>query len=87
MRAQTRLSAFDATLADLTVPSDLLACHSALQSVISLAREACVRHRQVLIAPRSAMSADASAAAAGAELLLTQARQDLVTRLFPPKAS
>jgi hypothetical protein len=87
MSTLARLSALERTLAALTVPSDLLAVHAALHSVIGLARESCVRHRQVLIAPRSATSADASAAAAGAMLLLTQARQDLVTRLFPPKAS
>jgi hypothetical protein len=87
MRTLARLSAFEKTLTALPVPSDLFAVQAALLSVIGLAREACVRHRQVLIAPRSATSADASAAAAGAVLLLTQAHQDLVTRLFPPKAS
>jgi len=87
MGTLARLSAFDKALTALPVPSDLLAVHAALHSVIGLAREACTRHRQVLIAPRSDTSADASAAAAGAVLLLTQARQDLVTRLFPPKAS
>jgi hypothetical protein len=87
LRTLARLSALEKTLDALAVPSDLFAVHAALQSVVGLAREACVRHRQVLIAPKSATSADASAAAAGAVLLLTQARQDLVTRLFPPKPS
>jgi hypothetical protein len=87
MRTLARLSAFEKTLTALPVPSDLFAVHAALRSVIGLAREACVRHGQVLIAPRSATSADASAAAAGAVLLLIQAHQDLLTRLFPPKAS
>jgi hypothetical protein len=87
IRTLARLSAFERTLTALPVPSDLVAVHAALHSVIGLAREACVRHRQVLIAPRPATSADASAAAAGAVLLLTQAHQDLLTQLFPPKAS
>jgi hypothetical protein len=87
MRTLARLSVFEKTLTALAVPSDLFAVHAALHSAIGLAREACVRHRQVLIAPKSATSADASAAAAGSVLLLTQAHQDLLTRLFPPKAS
>jgi hypothetical protein len=86
-RALTRLSALEKTLTALEVPSDLLAVHAALHSVIGLAREACVRHRQVLVAPHAGTAADSSAAAAGAVLLLTQAHRDLVTQLFPPKPS
>lgn len=87
MRTLAKLSALERTLTPLKAPPDLVAVHAALHSVIGLAREACVRHRQVLVAPEAATAADSSAAAAGAVLLLTQAHRDLVTRLFPPKPS
>lgn len=84
-RTIARLAAFETSLAAVQPPSDIAAVHAALLSVIHLAREACLRHRQDLVTSSLAGAANASAAAAGAALLLAQARQDLVTHLFPPK--
>jgi len=86
-RAIARLESMRASLAGIQAPEDLSSVQSALAAVIGLAHDACVRHRQVLVAPDSYIASGASASAAGAILLLAQARQDLVTRLFPPKAS
>jgi hypothetical protein len=86
-RAAARLAAVTASLATITPPADLASVHSALTSAVQLARAACETHRRGLVAPNALGAAGASAAAAGARLLVDQARQDLVTRLFPPKAS
>ena len=86
-RAIARLESMRSQLAEIKPPEDLVAVQSALAAVIGLSHDACARHRQVLVAPDPYVSSGASASAAGAILLLAQARQDLVTHLFPPKAS
>jgi hypothetical protein len=85
-RSLARLANLAAALPRVTPPKLLTGVHGVIGSVVSLSSEACAKHRQDLIAPSSTVSADASAAAAGALLLLAQARQDLLTQLFPPKA-
>ena len=85
-RALARIASYESVLRAVTPPDDLATVHAALLSVVGLARQACSLHREVLEAPDPAIAHGASAAAAGALLLYTQAHQDLVTHLYPPKA-
>lgn len=83
--ARERLQAAGALLEDRAPPDDLADVHATLASAVYLAREAIARRLQAAASGAEATSRDASSAAAGALLLLSQAREDLVARLFPPK--
>ena len=85
LAAQTRLARFKTTLDAITVPDDLRAVHATLVSSVNMASVACVRRKQAIIAPDMAVAREASAAASGAQLLLDQARRDLLAQMAPPK--
>jgi hypothetical protein len=84
-RSLTRVEGFATALPGVTPPAVLASVHGVIGTVVTLAHEAIAKHRQTLFAPNSKVSAEASAAAAGALLLLDQSRRDLLTQLFPPK--
>ena len=66
-------------------PADLLGVHSTLLSALFMARQATERRRQAVIAPNLTVAQEASAAASGAVMLLSQARADLLAQLVPPR--
>ena len=70
---------------DVVPPPDLADVHATLVSALNLAREACSRRRLAIATTDRTMGLEASAAAAGATMLVAQARENLVARLYPPK--
>jgi hypothetical protein len=83
--ASERLRKFIETVALIQPPQELADVHATLASALSMADHACAR-RRLAVAIMSGPSAEqASSAAAGALLLLDQARTQLVQRLYPPK--
>jgi hypothetical protein len=72
-------------LAKLSAPEDLMDVHATFVSALHLAREACRRRALALAANDRTLALEASASASGAMMLVDQARQNLVTRLYPPK--
>jgi len=83
--AQARIETAASLLDDGAPPDDLADVHATLTSAVHLCREALARRLQAATSGAAATARDASSAAAGALLLLSQARDDLVARLFPPK--
>jgi hypothetical protein len=83
--AESRLRLVEKDLGRLSPPQDLAAVHSTFMSTLAMARQACISRRQAVVTNNVQTAREASSAAAGALLLVTQARQDLVTGLYPPK--
>jgi len=83
--AAARLDAALSGLAAIEPPEDLADVHATLVSATHLAREAVARRQRAAATASAATDRDAASAAAGALLLVGQARSDLVARLFPPK--
>jgi hypothetical protein len=84
-RALDRLERVRAGLAAVTPPDDLAAVHTAMSGTVQMAIEACARRRQAIVTGRLQTAREAAAAAAGALLLVDQARRDLVAGLYPPR--
>jgi hypothetical protein len=82
--AESHLGRIAPILAKLAPPEDLSDVQATLLSAVHLAVEACKRRRVALAAGNTGLAREASASAAGAGMLADQARQSLVTRLFPP---
>jgi hypothetical protein len=72
-------------LDELVPPEDLADVHATFISALHLAREACARRRLAIATTDRTAGLEASAAAAGATVLVGQARENLVARLYPPK--
>jgi hypothetical protein len=84
-RAGTRLRDLMAALDALTPPPDLVDVHATLVSAMRMADHACARQRLSVALRSQPIAQEASSAAAGALLLAGQAREQLVSRLYPPK--
>ncbi len=84
-RSEAKLQKMSALIDRVTPPEDLRAVHETLASAVSMAREACSRRRVALISANTNTAQEASAAAAGAQLLAGHAREELLTILRPPK--
>lgn len=84
-RAGTRLRDLMAALDALTPPPDLVDVHATLVSALRMADHACARRRLSVALRSQPVAEEASSAAAGALLLAAQAREQLVSRLYPPK--
>jgi hypothetical protein len=83
--AVRRFAAIDATLAQLRPLPEVQDVHSLLQSVVHLTQQGLVLGQRLSVAPNPEMARNASSAISGAELLLAQARAQLVTQLNPRK--
>lgn len=83
--AVDRLERFDREVGTVTPPEDLAGVHATLVSAVRMAREAVTRRRLAVIANNVLADREASAAAAGALLLVDRTRADLVEGLYPPK--
>ncbi|HVT49003.1 MAG TPA: hypothetical protein VHD57_14535 [Vicinamibacterales bacterium] len=87
VNAEARLAALQEDVAAVVPPKDVAGIHATLESALAMAREACARRRQAVVANDLQMARNASSAAAGALLLVARARADLVAALYPPKSS
>jgi hypothetical protein len=85
VRAGSRVGTLAADLAALTPPPDLADVHATLVSALHMASEAVSRRRMAATTLSAEIDQQASTAAAGALLLTSHARDQLVVRLFPPK--
>jgi len=85
VRTGTRLQALSADLAALKPPADLTDVHATLVSAVHLATEACARRRLAVTTANAEIDREASAAAAGALLLASHVRDQMIVRLYPPK--
>ena len=83
--ASSRLKRLADLAGRITVPDDLADVHATLVSALHLAEQASARRRLAVTTTSLAIARDASTAAAGAQLLVDQARTSLVARLFPPR--
>lgn len=83
--AGARLDEAQLTLESVDPPGDVLDVHATFVSAVHLAREAVARRREAAATASAATDRNAASAAAGALMLVGQARSDLVARLFPPK--
>jgi hypothetical protein len=83
--AERRLSRLADDLHQVTPPPDAADIHATFVSAVHLAGAACARARVGLATAKPDPLRDASAAAAGAILLLDAARATLVDRLYPPR--
>ena len=83
--AVSRLEHFERQAVGVQPPDDLASVHATLLSALTMAREAVTRRRLAVVANNLAADREASAAAAGALLLVDRTREDLVTGLFPPR--
>ena len=84
LSAEARIDELAVVLGRAEPPVGLRDVHATLASAVEMARQASARRRLSIVTDRGALSREASAAAAGSLLLSRQARQTLVTRLFPP---
>lgn len=84
-RASARIGAYRKALAAVAAPEDLADVHASLDSAMAMADHACARRKQAMSTPNEAYEREASSAAAGAIMLATLAREQLVARLYPPK--
>jgi hypothetical protein len=83
--ARGRLDRFEQDAGAITAPEDLAGVHATLVSAVRMAREAVLRRRLAVVVRNLQADREASAAAAGALLLIDRARADLVEGLYPPK--
>jgi len=84
--AEERLARMSDDLSKVSVPDDLVVrqVQSTLVSAVLMAREACARHRRVLVAMNAQIAQEGSGAATAAKMLVARARTDLILRLYPP---
>ncbi|HEX5070015.1 MAG TPA: hypothetical protein VFV78_07335 [Vicinamibacterales bacterium] len=84
-RAGVRLKELIAHLETIRPPADLVDVQATLVSALRMADHACDRRRLSIALRSQVIAEEASSAAAGAMLLAGQAREQLVSRLYPPK--
>jgi hypothetical protein len=83
--AGDRIKKFLAGLAIVQPPEELADVHATLTSALNMADHACAKRRLAVAIISGPSAEQASSAAAGALLLLDQARDQLIQRLYPPK--
>jgi hypothetical protein len=83
--AVRRFASIDATLARMRPLPEVREVHAVLRSAVQMARQGLVLGQRLTVAPNTDVARNASSAITGAELLLSQARAELVTQLNPRK--
>lgn len=83
--AQRVFASIDTSLAGMRPLPELQAVHALLRSATQMAKQALVLGQRLAVADNDDIARNASAATAGAELLLAQGRADLVPALNPRK--
>lgn len=81
--AVRRFGSAEALLDSLRPLPELAASHALLQSAVRLARQGLTLGQRLAVAPNADIARNASAAVAGADLLVGQARADLIVALNP----
>jgi hypothetical protein len=84
-RAAARLTSYQAAMAGVEPPEDLVDVHASLVSAMQMADHAVARRRRGVSTGTWGTDVEASSAAAGALMLGQLAREQLVVRLYPPK--
>lgn len=82
-RAVRRFVALESSLNALRPLPEVQAVHALFQSAVQMARHGLVMGQRLTVAANTDIAHNASAAVVGAELLLAQARRDLVPALYP----
>ncbi len=83
--AERKLTNLSVTFGQLTPPVDVRLAHTLISTAVQLARQACSLRRRAVVVNDIALARDASAAAAGSQLLLLRAREELAARTRPPQ--
>jgi hypothetical protein len=83
--AVRRFASIDATLARMRPLPEVREVHAVLRSAVQMARQGLVLGQRLSVASNAEISRNASSAITGAELLLAQARAELVVQLNPRK--
>jgi hypothetical protein len=83
--AVRRFVSIDATLARMRPLPEVREVHAVLRSAVQMARQGLVLGQRLTVASNAEIARNASAAITGAELLLAQARAELVVQLNPRK--
>ncbi|HET9369736.1 MAG TPA: hypothetical protein VFO19_05790 [Vicinamibacterales bacterium] len=81
-----RLARLAEQLQQVEPPEDVADLHATFVSAFHMAAHACDQRRLAVITAKESHDREASAAAAGSLLLLSDARRELLTRMFPPRA-
>ncbi len=84
-RAVRRFSTLESSLAALRPLPELHEVHALFQSAVQMARHGLTMGQRLSVAANRDIAHNASSAIVGAELLLAQARRDLVPALYPRK--
>ena len=84
-RTTGRLAAFRTSLEAIAPPADLADVHATLDSALKMASYAVARRRLAMSVMSEVIDQEASSAAAGALMLSGLAREQLISRLYPPK--
>jgi len=84
-RTSARLLGFRSTVKTVQPPTDLVDVHASFESAVQMADYAVARRKLAVSTGNEAYDREASAAAAGAMMLASLAREQLVARLYPPK--
>jgi hypothetical protein len=83
--AVRRFASIDATLARMRPLPEVREVHAVLRSAVQMARQGLVLGQRLTVATNAEIARNASSAITGAELLLSQARAELVVQLNPRK--
>jgi hypothetical protein len=83
--AVRRFASIDATLARMRPLPEVREVHAVLRSAVQMARQGLVLGQRLVVASNADIARNASSALAGADLLLAQARAELVVQLNPRK--
>ena len=83
-RLASRLAEAKSQLATITPPAEAAAVHALFRTAIQVAEQAAQMRLRAIAADNMQLARDASAASAGALLLLERASQDLKVVLTPP---
>jgi len=81
--AVRRFASIDATLARMRPLAEVREVHAVLRSAVQMARQGLVLGQRLTVASNAEIARNASSAITGAELLLSQARAQLVVQLNP----
>lgn len=83
--AVRRFTALDATLASMRPLPEVLDVHALMRSAVQMARQGLILGQRVSAARNAEVARNASAAVAGAELMLQQGRTELIRAMYPRK--
>jgi len=84
-RATTRLASYRKTFEAIEPPADLVDVHASIDSALKMAAYAVSRRRLAMSLRSELIDREAATAATGALMLYGLAREQLISRLYPPK--